>query len=65
MIRPEKLGVELTVRLTAFQVLAISRKSSVLVNATVAAPLIACNSIAGYPFIPEEFERSSALAPAM
>ena len=47
MIRSEKLGVELIVRLTALQVFAISRKTIVLVKATVAAPLIASRSI--YP----------------
>jgi hypothetical protein len=46
MIRSEKLGVELIVRLTTFQVFATSRNTIVLVNATVAAPLIASSSIA-------------------
>jgi hypothetical protein len=45
MMRSEKLGVELIVRLMAFHVLAINRKTIVLVNATVAAPLIASSSI--------------------
>ena len=50
MIRSEKLGVEPMVRLMAFQDFAMSIKTIALVNATVAAPLIASRFMLPVPY---------------